>query len=140
MFKALPGEGQREGKQKKQEKLGLEITRDDVASLVQETHAGRETWKVTAEKDYRTITVIAATGANWRKVGVPGEEVFAGKGVSYCATCDGPFYRNQEVIAIGGRGKANQEAIFLTHFADKVTVIHRRDRLRAAKILQERAF
>ena len=126
--------------QNQAEKFGMEITRDDVASLVQETHAGRETWKVTAEKDYRTITVIAATGANWRKVGVPGEEVFAGKGVSYCATCDGPFYRNQEVIAIGGGDTAIQEAIFLTHFADKVTVIHRRDRLRAAKILQERAF
>lgn len=126
--------------QNQAEKFGLEITRGDVASLVKETHGGRETWKVTAERAYRTLTVIAATGANWRKVGVPGEEAFAGKGVSYCATCDGPFYRNQEVIAIGGGDTAIQEALFLTNFADKVTVIHRRDRLRAAKILQERAF
>ncbi|HNS55418.1 MAG TPA: FAD-dependent oxidoreductase [Smithellaceae bacterium] len=83
---------------------------------------------------------MAATGAQWRKLGVPGETEFAGKGVSYCATCDGPFYRNQNVVVVGGGDSAIQEALFLTHFAQKVSVIHRRDRLRAAAILQKRAF
>jgi thioredoxin reductase (NADPH) len=73
-------------------------------------------------------------------LGVPGEEKFAGKGVSYCATCDGPFYRNKDVVVVGGGDTAIQEALFLTHFAKKVIVIHRRDRLRAAAILQKRAF
>ncbi len=99
-----------------------------------------QTWQVTAGSDYRALSVIVATGANWRKVGVPGEDAFIGKGVSYCATCDGPFYRNKEALVIGGGDTAIQEALFLTRFAQKVTVIHRRNRLRATKILQERAF
>jgi thioredoxin reductase (NADPH) len=84
--------------------------------------------------------VIIATGARPRPLDVPGEEKFAGQGVSYCATCDGPFYRNQEIAVVGGGNTAIQEAIHLTKFADKVTVIHRRDELRATKILQEKAF
>lgn len=124
------------------EKFGLEIMPGDVSALTREQQNGREIWKVTAGNGsaYLTMAVIIATGANWRKVGVPGEDVFAGKGVSYCATCDGPFYRNKEVIVIGGGDTAIQEAIFLTRFAAKVTVVHRRQRLRATKILQERAF
>jgi len=122
------------------EKFGLVITPGDVSALTREQHNGRDIWRVTAASEYVTRAAIIATGANWRKVGVPGEDVFAGKGVSYCATCDGPFYRNKEVIVIGGGDTAIQEAIFLTHFAAKVTVIHRRNRLRATKILQERAF
>jgi len=122
------------------EKFGLEIIQGDVAALAKEKRDGMETWKVSTGKDYATLAVIIATGANWRKIGVPGEENFAGKGVSYCATCDGPFYRDKEVFVIGGGDTAIQEAIFLTHFAEKVTVIHRRDRLRATKILQEKAF
>jgi thioredoxin reductase (NADPH) len=85
-------------------------------------------------------TVILCTGAKPRKINVPGEEELQGKGVSYCATCDGPFYRNQEIAVIGGGNTAIQEAIHLTKFASKVTVIHRRDTLRATKILQEKAF
>jgi thioredoxin reductase (NADPH) len=85
-------------------------------------------------------TVILCTGAKPRKIGVPGEEELQGKGVSYCATCDGPFYRNQEIAVVGGGNTAIQEAIHLTKFASKVTVIHRRDELRATKILQEKAF
>ncbi len=85
-------------------------------------------------------TVILCTGAKPRKIGVPGEEELQGKGVSYCATCDGPFYRNQEIAVVGGGNTAIQEAIHLTKFASKVTVIHRRDKLRATKILQEKAF
>jgi thioredoxin reductase (NADPH) len=122
------------------EKFGLEIIQGDVAALAKEQRDGVETWKVSTGRDYATLAVIVATGANWRKVGVPGEESFAGRGVSYCATCDGPFYRDKEVFVIGGGDTAIQEAIFLTHFAEKVTVIHRRDRLRATKILQEKAF
>lgn len=122
------------------EKFGLEITQRDVSALTKEQHNGRDLWRITAGGEYLTMAVIVATGANWRKVGVPGEDVFVGKGVSYCATCDGPFYRNKEVIVIGGGDTAIQEAIFLTHFAARVTVIHRRHRLRATKILQERAF
>ena len=123
------------------EKFGLEILQGDVASFVKDHSNGKETWKIKeADVDYLTYAVIIATGASWRKVGIPGEENFAGRGVSYCATCDGPFYRNKEVTVIGGGDTAIQEAIFLTHFAQRVTVIHRRNRLRAAKILQKRAF
>ena len=85
-------------------------------------------------------TVILCTGAKPRKIEVPGEEELVGKGVSYCATCDAPFYRNQEIAVIGGGNTAIQEAIHLTKFASKVTVIHRRDSLRATGILQEKAF
>lgn len=85
-------------------------------------------------------TVILSTGAKPRKIEVPGEEELQGKGVSYCATCDGPFYRNQEIAVVGGGNTAIQEALHLTKFASKVTVIHRRDTLRATKILQEKAF
>ncbi len=84
--------------------------------------------------------LIICTGARPNKLGVPGEEELTGKGVSYCATCDGPFFRDQEIIVVGGGDTAIQEADFLTRFASKVTVIHRRDELRATKVLQERAF
>lgn len=84
--------------------------------------------------------LIICTGARPRKIDVPGEEELQGKGVSYCATCDGPFYRDQEIAVVGGGNTAVQEAIHLTKFAKKVTVIHRRDSLRATAILQEKAF
>ena len=93
--------------------------------------------------DSRTIStraIIIASGASPRKLGVPGEDTFYGKGVSFCATCDGPFYRDQVVAAVGGGDTAVQESIFLTKFTEKVYLIHRRDELRASKILQERAF
>ena len=120
--------------------FGLEIITGDVQSIKKNDDA-LVIWNVVvADKSYRTLSVIAATGAQWSKLGVPGEEEFAGRGVSYCATCDGPFYRNKDVVVVGGGDTAIQEALFLTHFARKVTVIHRRDRLRAAAILQKRAF
>ena len=84
--------------------------------------------------------LIICTGARPRGLDVPGETEFADKGVSYCATCDAPFYRNQEIAVVGGGNTAIQEALHLTKFADKVTVIHRRDELRATEILQEKAF
>ncbi len=84
--------------------------------------------------------LIICTGARPNKLGMPGEEEFTGKGVSFCGTCDGPFFRDQEIIVVGGGDTAVQEADFLTKFARKVTVIHRRDKLRATKVLQEKAF
>ena len=84
--------------------------------------------------------LIICTGARPNKLGMPGEQKFTGKGVSYCATCDGPFFRNQEILVVGGGDTAIQEADFLTKFASKVTVIHRREKLRATKVLQEKAL
>ncbi|KUG22839.1 thioredoxin reductase [hydrocarbon metagenome] len=125
---------------KQAQNFGLEIIADDVQSIKKAGDASA-IWNIAVgDKLYKTLSVIAATGAQWNKLGVPGEEEFAGKGVSYCATCDGPFYRNKDVIVVGGGDTAIQEALFLTHFAKKVTVIHRRDRLRAAAILQKKAF
>ena len=125
---------------KQAQKFGLEVLPKDVTA-VKKSPAAQGVWEVTAEdKVYKTLSIIAATGAMWRNLGVPGEAEFVGRGVSYCATCDGPFYRNRDVIVVGGGDTAVQEALFLTHFAKKVIVIHRRDRLRAAGMLQKRAF
>ncbi|MFB5608114.1 MAG: thioredoxin-disulfide reductase [Candidatus Nitrosomaritimum yanchengensis] len=95
---------------------------------------------LTSSEEYEGRAVIIATGANPRKLGLEGEQTFAGKGVSYCATCDGPFFRNQELIVVGGGDSAIEEATFLTKFATKVHVVHRRNELRASKVMQERAF
>lgn len=94
----------------------------------------------TEEKSYQGKSVIIATGCVHRKLGVAGEEVFAGRGVSYCAVCDGAFFRNKKLLVIGGGDSALEEAIYLTQFASEVVVVHRRDALRAQKIIQERAF
>ena len=101
----------------------------------------REPFKVlTDSEEYEGRAVIIATGANPRKLGIEGEEAFAGKGVSYCATCDGPFFRNLEIIVAGGGDSAIEEATFLTKFASNVHLVHRRGELRASKIMQERAL
>ena len=94
----------------------------------------------TKEYEFRAKTIIIATGAQPMKLGVPGEKEFVGRGVSYCAVCDGAFYRNKIVAVVGGGNAAVEEAMYLTKFADKVYVIHRRNELRADKIVQERAF
>ena len=91
-------------------------------------------------EEYRAKTVIIATGTHQAKIGCPGEEELAGAGVSYCATCDGPFFEGLPVYVLGGGDAAVEEAIYLTKFASKVTIIHRRDSLRAAKSIQEKAF
>lgn len=94
----------------------------------------------TNKGDFFSKTVIVATGANPAELGIPGEREFKGKGVSHCATCDGPLFKNKNILVIGGGDSAVQEAIFLTKFASSVRVVHRRDKLRAEKILQEKAF
>ncbi len=91
-------------------------------------------------KEYQAKTVIISTGAEAKKLGVPGEGEFAGRGVSYCATCDGPFFRDVELVVVGGGDSAVEEGMFLTKFASKVHLVHRRDALRATAIVQERAF
>lgn len=93
-----------------------------------------------AEGEVKARSVIVATGNTPRMLGVVGEKEYRGKGVSYCATCDGPFFRNKKLIVMGGGDTAVEEACFLTKFAEKVTIIHRRDKLRATKIIQDRAF
>lgn len=95
---------------------------------------------ITGDKEYLTKSVIVATGAEHRLLGAPGEKELSGRGVSYCAVCDGAFFRNKELVVVGGGDSAVEEAVFLTRFASKVTIVHRRDQFRAQKILQKRAF
>ncbi|RYL95781.1 thioredoxin-disulfide reductase [Sporolactobacillus sp. THM7-4] len=95
---------------------------------------------VCGNKEYKAVTVIVATGAEYRKLGVPGEKELAGRGVSYCAVCDGAFFKEKKLAVIGGGDSAVEEGVYLTRFASSVTIIHRRDKLRAQKILQDRAF
>ena len=95
---------------------------------------------LTADEHYDAKTIIVATGAKHRLVGVPGEQEYNSRGVSYCAVCDGAFFRDQDLLVIGGGDSAVEEGVYLTQFAKKVTIVHRRDQLRAQKILQDRAF
>ena len=121
--------------------FGLEMVSVDVTGISKTNWGNTNGWKVTsADRTYEAIAVIVATGANWRKLGVRGEDTFAGKGVSYCATCDGPIYKNRDVVVVGGGDAAIQEAVFLTRFANKVTVVHRRNRVRATKALEKKAL
>ena len=119
------------------ERFELEIRNQEVLRL--ELNEGKKV-VITDKAEYESKALILACGATPRKLGIEGEAVLTGKGVSYCATCDGPFYRDQEVAVIGGGDTAIEEALFLTRFANKVHIIHRRDKLRATRLLQERAF
>jgi len=122
---------------KQTERMGATIIDDEVVNV----DFRHKPFKVlTASEEYEGKAIIIATGANPRKIGLDGEKTFAGKGVSYCATCDGAFFRNQEIIVAGGGDSAIEEATFLTKFASTVHIVHRRDKLRASKIMQERAF
>jgi thioredoxin reductase (NADPH) len=119
------------------EKFGLKIQSDEVTKL--ELSENRKT-VLTAGGSLETKAIILCCGATWKRLGVEGEDQLMGKGVSFCATCDGPFYRNQEVAVIGGGDTAVEEAIFLTRFVSKIYLVHRRDKLRATRVLQERAM
>ena len=119
------------------EKFGLEILANEVTSL---SISPEKKLVTTSNGQYVAKAIILACGAFARKLGIEGEKLLTGKGVSYCATCDGPFYRNLDVAVIGGGDTAVQEAIFLAKFANRVYLIHRRDKLRATKILQDRAM
>jgi len=91
-------------------------------------------------KEYKARAIIITTGAEYKKLGVPGENELGGRGVSYCAVCDGAFFKNKQLVVVGGGDSAVEEGVYLTRFAEKVTIVHRRDQLRAQKILQDRAF
>lgn len=118
--------------------FGLEIKSEEVLSI--EPGAGIDGHLVKTDSgEYRSKSVLIVTGSSPRRIGCPGEEEHIGRGVSYCATCDGAFFKEKHVAVIGGGDSAVEEGLYLTKFASKVTIIHRRDRLRADKIIQEKA-
>ncbi|PFK35180.1 thioredoxin-disulfide reductase [Bacillus cereus] len=118
-------------------KFGAEYAYGDVKEIID----GKEYKTVVAgKKEYKTRAIIVASGAEYKKIGVPGEKELGGRGVSYCAVCDGAFFKEKELVVIGGGDSAVEEGVYLTRFASKVTIVHRRDALRAQKILQDRAF
>ena len=122
---------------KQTERMGTKIIDDEVTSVDFKNNPLKVS---TASNAFEANSVIVCTGANPRKIGLEGEQTFAGKGVSYCATCDGAFFKNQELIVVGGGDSAMEEATFLTKFASTVHIVHRRDEFRASKIMQERAL
>jgi len=123
--------------QKQAEKFGARIEMDTVIEANLRVHPFQ--LKTQSGAQYETKALIVATGASPRRLNVPGERELTGRGVSYCATCDGFFFRDKEIAVVGGGDSALQESLFLTKFASKVHIIHRRDQLRAQKILQDRA-
>ncbi|MDO8525333.1 MAG: thioredoxin-disulfide reductase [Candidatus Omnitrophota bacterium] len=122
-------------------RFGLEIKIVEAKKIISKKSA-KEPFSIELSEgpELRAGAIIIATGARWNSLNVPGEKELSGRGVSYCATCDGPLFKGKDVVVVGGGDTALEDAIFLTKFADKVTVVHRRDKLRATKILQERAF
>lgn len=121
---------------KQVEKLGLQFREGEVVAL--EVEEGYKVLTLSSGERLRAKAVILALGAKQKKLGIPGERELTGKGVSYCAICDGPFFRGEEIAVVGGGNTALQEALFLTKFASKVYLIHRRDTFRATPLLQER--
>ncbi len=123
--------------QQQAERFGTRVQMDEVTAVELSAHPFKVT---TYGGEYETKALVIATGTSPRKLGVPGEAEFTGRGVSYCATCDGFFYQDRQVVVVGGGDSALEEAIFLTKFASQVYVVHRRNRLRAERVFQERAF
>ncbi len=121
-------------------RFGLKVLQEEARKLEILDGSPRSFQVVTDRATHRALSVVLALGADYARMGVPGEDEFRGKGVSYCATCDGPFFRDQEVVVVGGGDSAVEEATYLTKMTSKVTVVHRRDRLRASPIIQQRAF
>ena len=122
--------------QEQAERFGAEIRYEDVTALELEGDVKRVT---TSDGAYEARTVIISTGSEYRHLGVDGEERLSGHGVSYCATCDGFFFKDQDIVVVGGGDSAMEEATFLTRFARSVTVVHRRDELRASAVMAKRA-
>jgi thioredoxin reductase (NADPH) len=122
---------------KQAERFGAELVADDVLGV---DLAATPKVVTTHDGEFLARAIIIATGSSYRELGVPGEKRLAGHGVSWCATCDGFFFREQDIAVIGGGDSAMEEATFLTRFARSVTIVHRRDALRASKIMQERAM
>ncbi|MFD1038840.1 thioredoxin-disulfide reductase [Virgibacillus byunsanensis] len=118
-------------------KFGAEYAYGDIKEVID--HGDYKT-VIAGKKEYNTRVLIITTGAQYKKIGIPGEEELGGRGVSYCAVCDGAFFKEKNLVVIGGGDSAVEEGIYLTRFANKVTVVHRRDELRAQKIIQQRAF
>lgn len=123
--------------EKQAQRFGLKIEMREVEKIALEGNLKRV---ITDGLEYLAKAVVVATGAEPRSLGVPGEEELRGRGVSYCATCDAPFFRDKEVAVVGGGDSAVEEALYLTRFARRVRIIHRRQQLRAAKLTQERAL
>ncbi|MED4523204.1 thioredoxin-disulfide reductase [Bacillus velezensis] len=118
-------------------KFGAEYAYGDIKEIVD----GKEYKMVKAgSKEYKARAIVISAGAEYKKIGVPGEKELGGRGVSYCAVCDGAFFKNKELVVVGGGDSAVEEGVYLTRFASKVTIVHRRDKLRAQSILQARAF
>ena len=122
---------------KQAEKFGAVFISDDATAV--DLMSDPKTVTVGTEV-YRAKAVIVSTGSRWRRLGIPGEDTLLGHGVSSCATCDGFFFRDQDIAVVGGGDSAMEEATFLTRFARSVTIVHRRDTLRASKIMQDRAL
>jgi thioredoxin reductase (NADPH) len=118
-------------------RFGMEVVSEEVVEIQLE---GERKLVKTDESTYLCQALIICTGNEYRKLGIPGEDEFTGKGVSYCATCDGAFFRDSQIVVVGGGDSALTEALFLTKFAKELTIIHRRDALRGTKIYQERIF
>lgn len=118
-------------------KFGAEYAYGDVKEIIDEKE-----YKIikAGSKEYKARAIILSTGAEYKKLGVPGEKELGGRGVSYCAVCDGAFFKGKDLVVVGGGDSAVEEGVYLTRFANKVTIVHRRDKLRAQQILQKRAF
>jgi len=131
----LTGPELTESMQKQAERFGARLEFDTITSV----DLTQPPFKLTGSTEYEAKALILATGASPRKLGVPGEKELVGRGVSYCATCDGFFFKTKELMVVGGGDSALQEGLFLTKFASRVQIVHRRDSLRAGPVLQERA-
>ncbi|MFH1305601.1 MAG: thioredoxin-disulfide reductase [Candidatus Omnitrophota bacterium] len=124
---------------KQAEAFGLECRQGTVKNISRRNENERTVWRIEDETGVNeSLSLVIASGARAKKLRVPGEEEFTGRGVSYCATCDAPFFREKDIVVVGGGDTAAEEALFLTRFGKRVTIIHRRDRLRASGILRER--
>src|SRR5947208_8352984 len=138
VIKSITGLAMAQAQEEQIREFGVEVTWGEVVGV--EARGNRRVVKTDDGTEYSAKAVIVSTGGLPRKLGVPGEAEFAGRGVSYCAICDGAFFKNQVLAVVGGGDSAVEEATFLTRYGEKVYIIHRRDEWRAQKLIQERAL